>query len=108
MNRSERRRLGLKKERTMTVTESQLNDIIAQRLREEMPRVTEEALLTMVYNSIMVIEGHFGELMRKDGRVERYAHLLEFQLECFADRHVTGQDMRDYLKEVYDIEVKLT
>lgn len=110
MNRQQRRRFSRtqKPERTYTVTESQLAEMVAQKFRDEMPRVTEEALLTMIYNSVMVIEGHFGELMRKDGRVNRYVELLQFQLDCFADRMVTSEDMRNYLRENYDLEVELT
>lgn len=111
MNRMERRRVirrTVKPEAKYMVTESQLENMIMTRIRKMMPEITEQALLTMVYNSILVIEGHFGELMKKDTRVQKYVDLLQFQMECFGDRAVTGEDMRRYLKETYDLEVKLT
>lgn len=111
MSRAERRRadrISGKGEKVYTLTQSQIDEMVIQRVTQEMPRVTEEALVTMIYNSIMVIEGHFGELMRKEGRVERYVKLLEGQLECFAERYVTTKDMRLYLMENYDLEVKIT
>lgn len=111
MSRAERRRadrISGKGEKIYTLTQSQIDEMVIQRVTQEMPRVTEEALVTMIYNSIMVIEGHFGELMRKDTRVQKYVDLLQFQMECFGDRAVTSEDMRRYLKETYDLEVKLT
>lgn len=109
MNRTERRRINTAKpEPTYLMKKSQIDAIVERRVREMMPEITEQALLTMVYNSILVIEGHFGELMKKDTRVQKYVDLLQFQMECFGDRAVTSEDMRRYLKEQYDLEVKLT
>lgn len=107
MNRHERRRTGSPYEPTYCVKKSQLDAMVERRVREMMPKITEEALLTMIYNSVMVIEGHFGELMRKEGRVQKYVELLQFQTSCFADLMVSADDMRKYLKDTYDIEVEL-
>lgn len=108
MNRTARRRIKAAPEPTYMMKKSQIDAMVERRVREMMPEITEQALLTMVYNSILVIEGHFGELMRKDTRVQKYVDLLQFQMECFGDRAVTSEDMRRYLKETYDLEVKLT
>lgn len=107
MNRTERRRINAKPEPTYLMKKSQIDAMVERRVWEMMPKVTEEALLTMIYNSVMVIEGHFGELMKRDGRVQKYVELLQFQTACFADRMVTAEDMRKYLKDTYDIEVEL-
>lgn len=110
MTRAERRRadrISGKGEKTYTLTQTQIDEMVIQKITREMPRITEEALVTMIYNSVMVIEGHFGELMRREGRVERYVNLLEAQLACFAERYVTTKDMRKYLMDEYDLEVKL-
>lgn len=108
MNRTERRRSNTAKtEPTYLMKKSQIDAMVERRVREMIPKVTEEALMTMIYNSVMVIEGHFGELMKKDGRVQKYVELLQFQTSCFADRMVTADDMRKYLKDTYDIEVEL-
>lgn len=110
MSRAERRRaerVSGKGEKIYTLTQSQVDDLVMKRVTELMPSITEDALLTMVYNSVMVIEGHFSELMPRAGRIDKYVRLLEFQLECFAERYVTTKDMRQYLLDKYDLEVKL-
>lgn len=115
MNRAERRRLQregyrAEKEAVIQVKASDLEKAIATRLHEKMPTVTEDAVTIMLYNSILVLEGHLDELREMDDpkeAIQEYARMLQLQIECFADRMVTWQDMRTYLKDEYDIEMHL-
>lgn len=115
MNRAERRRLqreGYKaeKEAVLRVKASDVEKAIQNRLHEQMPSVTDDALTIMLYNSIMVLEGHLEELREiedmKDA-IQMYARMLQFQVECFAERRISWKDMRTYLKDEYDIEMHL-
>ena len=115
MNRAERRRLerqGIKADReaVLRVKASDVEKAIQNRLHEQMPSVTDDALTIMLYNSIMVLEGHLEELREiedmKDA-IQMYAKMLQFQVECFAERRISWKDMKSYLKDEYDIDLRI-
>ena len=118
MSRAERRRAEREtgkaavKEPAYNLTQSQIDAMIETRIKELIPELTEKALLTMLCNGALVIDGHFGELnplKDKQGRnrIQRWFDLIQFQIECFAEQYVTGEDMRKFLKEKYDVEVNI-
>ena len=109
MTRAERRRTARasdKRESVFFLTNERLADI-KQKAEE---RGFQKAVAALIYAPIMVIEGHFPELMRKEvdgkSRVERFADMLYLQLRCVQDQDVSVEDLRKYLKEQYGIEIK--
>lgn len=101
MNRQERRRLGIKRKDSMiSIKQSDID-----RMKEE---VTEKgcklAFGLMLAVPAMVIHDHFGELMRKEGRVERFVDLCTEQYRCFEEGYVTIEDLGKILKDEAGVE----
>lgn len=105
MSRADRRREQRDKEKSeklYQLTEAQIRNIRLQGVKD----AEKVAFVLMAYNPIMVLEGHFGELMKKEGRIERFIELLMNQYACFEDGYVTIQDMKDYLYEKYGLTIE--
>lgn len=105
MSRADRRREQRDKEKPEKIyhlTEAQIRQIRMQGIKD----AEKVAFILMAYNPIMVIEGHFGELMKKEGRIDRFVELLMEQYQCFEGGYVTIQDMKDYLYETYGLTIE--
>ena len=53
----------------------------------------------------MVIHDHYGELMKKDGRVEKFVDLCMEEYKCYEEGYVRLDEMAKILKEEANIEV---
>ena len=72
MNRQERRRLGIKRKDPMiSIKQSDINAM----KEEATAKGCKLAFTLMLVLPAMVIHDHYGELMRKDGRVSRLVEL---------------------------------
>lgn len=102
MNRQERRRLGIKRKDPMvSIKQSDID-----RMKEE---ATEKgckfAFGLMLAVPAMVIHDHYGELMKKDGRVEKFVDLCMEQYKCYEEGYITLEELAKCLKDEADIEV---
>lgn len=53
----------------------------------------------------MVIHDHYGELMKKDGRVSKFVDLCMEQYECYEEGYITLEELAKCLKDEDNIEV---
>lgn len=102
MNRSERRRLGIKKrEPSITV---KMEDI--DRMKQEATKAASDfAFLMMLAVPVMVIHDHFGELMKKDGREKRFVDLCLETYKCYETGLVDIRELKQILKEEAGVEI---
>nr|DAM64753.1 MAG TPA: hypothetical protein [Caudoviricetes sp.] len=103
MNRQERRRLGIKRKDPMvSIKQSDID-----RMKEE---ATEKgckfAFGLMLAVPAMVIHDHYGELMKKDGRVERLIDLCMDTYKCYEEGYVTLKELAQILKDEAGVEIK--
>lgn len=103
MNRQERRRLGIKRKDPMiSIKQSDID-----RMKEE---ATEKgcklAFGLMLAVPAMVIHDHYGELMKKDGRVERLIDLCMDTYKCYEEGYVTLKELAQILKNEAGVEIK--
>ena len=54
----------------------------------------------------MVIHDHYGELMKKDGRVERLIDLCMDTYKCYEEGYVTLKELAQILKDEAGVEIK--
>lgn len=103
MNRQERRRLGIKRKDSMiSIKQSDID-----RMKEE---VTEKgcklAFGLMLAVPAMVIHDHYGELMKKDGRVSRFVDLCMEQYKCYEEGYITLEELAKCLKDEAGVEIE--
>ena len=103
MNRQERRRLGILKKDPMISIKS--SDIKAMK-EDATTKGCKLAFNLMLVIPSMVIHDHYGELMRKDGRVERFVNLCMEQYKCYEEGYVTLEDMAKILEDEAGIKIK--
>lgn len=53
----------------------------------------------------MVIHDHYGELMKKNGRVERFIDLCMDTYKCYEEGYITLEELAKCLKDEANIEV---
>lgn len=103
MNRQERRRLGIKRKDPMiSIKQSDID-----RMKEE---ATEKgcklAFGLMLAVPAMVIHDHYGELMKKDGRVSRFVDLCMEQYKCYEEGYITLEELAKCLKDEAGVEIE--
>lgn len=54
----------------------------------------------------MVIHDHYGELMKKDGRVEKFVDLCMEQYRCYEEGYVGLEELAKLLKDEAGVEIK--
>ena len=54
----------------------------------------------------MVIHDHYGELMKKDGRVSRFVDLCMEEYKCYEEGYVRLDEMEKILKDEAGAEIK--
>ena len=103
MNRQERRRLGVKKKDPMISIKS--SDIKAMK-DEATAKGCKFAFQLMLVLPAMVIHDHYGELMKKDGRVSRFVNLCMEQYKCYEEGYITLQELAKCLKDEAGIKIE--
>lgn len=53
----------------------------------------------------MVIHDHYGELMKKEGRVEKFVDLCMEEYKCYEEGYITLEELAKCLKDEANIEV---
>lgn len=103
MNRQERRRLGVKKKDPMvSIKQSDINAI----KEEATEKGCKMAFNLMLAVPAMVIHDHYGELMKKNGRVERFIDLCMDTYKCYEEGYVTLKELAQILKDEAGVEIK--
>lgn len=96
MNRAERRANGNKgKVKTFNLTQEQIDDIRNQCIQI----AREQAFLELFAYSIRVIHDKYPLLMKREGRVATFAHLLWDTWEDHQNGYFTTDDLRKTIKE---------
>lgn len=96
MNRAERRAKGIKgKALTYNLTAEAIHSIIEETRQESI----KEAFVLMLTLPTIVIRDKFGELMKKDGREERFTRLVLKQFEMFQNGYMTLEDLKECLQQ---------
>lgn len=54
----------------------------------------------------MVIHDHYGELMKKDGRVSRFVDLCMEQYKCYEEGYITLEELAKCLKDEAGVEIE--
>lgn len=109
MNRQERRRLGIKKKDPMVSIKQ--SDIDAMK-EEATAKGCKFAFGLMLAVPAMVIHDHYGELihygelMKKNGRVERFIDLCMDTYKCYEEGYVTLKELAQILKDEAGVEIK--
>ena len=103
MNRQERRGLGIKRKDPMvSIKQSDID-----RMKEE---ATEKgcklAFGLMLAVPAMVIHDHYGELMKKDGRVSRFVDLCMEQYKYYEEGYITLEELAKCLKDEAGVEIE--
>lgn len=94
MSRAEQRRAMRVKNPTYTLTQAQINQIKADTMEEASAR----AFFLMLSIPVMVLHDKFGQLMRKDGRTERFIELCLDLYDSFEKGYVTLDDLKTTLR----------
>ena len=103
MNRQERRRKGILRKDPMISIKS--SDIKAMK-DEATAKGCKLAFTLMLVLPAMVIHDHYGELMKKDGRVSRFVDLCLEQYRCYEEGYITLQELAKCLKDEAGIKIK--
>lgn len=103
MNRQERRRLGVKKKDPMVSIKQ--SDINAMK-EEATEKGCKLAFNLMLAIPAMVIHDNYGELMKKNGRVERFIDLCMDTYRCYEEGYVTLKELAQILKDEAGVEIK--
>jgi hypothetical protein len=103
MNRHERRKLGLKAPvATYTLTASQIEAMKEDAVKKGI----ERAYLLMLAIPVMIIHDKFGELMKREGRENRFADLCITLYKQYDEGYVDLSDLRQCLEEEAGIKVE--
>lgn len=103
MNRQERRRKGILRKDPMISIKS--SDIKAMK-DEATAKGCKLAFNLMLAVPAMVIHDHYGELMKKNGRMERFVDMCMEEYKCYEEGYVTLEDMAKILKDEAGVEIK--
>lgn len=95
MSRAEQRRAMRIKNPTYTLTQKQIDQIKAEAVVE----VSDRAFILMLAIPVMVLHDKYGQLMRKDGREEKFAELCLDLYDSFEKGYITLDDLKNTLQE---------
>lgn len=103
MNRAERRAKGIKGfEPIINIKASDIEQI----KRDAVALAVEKAFFLMVAIPNMVIHDKFGDLMKREGREERFAnHILDLY-DTFMQGYVNIEDLQKCLKEETGLSIE--
>lgn len=103
MNRAERRLNGIKKkEPIINIKVSEIEQIKA----DAVEKACKLAFGLMLSIPTMIIHDKFGELMRKQGREERFANLVLELYDTYQKGYVSFSDLRQCLYEETGIRLE--
>lgn len=103
MNRSERRRIGIKRrEPTINI---RMEDV-EQMKKEATKAAADWAFFMMLAIPVMVIHDHFGDLMKREGREQRFVDLCIDTYKCYESGLVDIQELKQVLKDEAGIEIE--
>lgn len=103
MNRSDRRRLGIKRrEPTINI---RMEDV-EQMKKEATKAAADWAFFMMLAIPVMVIHDHFGDLMKREGREQRFVDLCIDTYKCYESGLVDIQELKQVLKDEAGIEIE--
>lgn len=103
MNRAEKRRLGVKRsEPTYTLKQSDI-DAIKDRARAE---GVNDAFVLMLAIPVMILHDKFGQIMKKQGREERFVDLCLDIYRMYDGGFVDLKDLRECLLEETGIRLE--
>ena len=102
MNRQERRRKGILRKDPMISIKS--SDIKAMK-DEATAKGCKLAFNLMLAVPAMVIHDKFGQLMKKDGRVEKFVDLCIEEYRCYEEGYVRLDEMAKILKDEAGVEI---
>ena len=102
MNRSERRKLGIKKrEPTINI---RMQDV--ENMKKEATKAAADwAFFMMLAVPTMVIHDHFGDLMKKEGREQRFVDLCLDTYKCCESGLVDISELKQVLKDEAGVEI---
>lgn len=103
MNRQEKRRLGIKRKDPMISIKQ--SDVQAMK-EEATTKGCKLAFTLMLALPAMVIHDHYGELMKKDGRVSRFVDLCMEEYKCYEEGYITLEELAKCLKDEAGVEIK--
>lgn len=103
MNRQERRRLGIKEKDPMISIKQ--SDVQAMK-EEATTKGCKLAFTLMLALPAMVIHDHYGELMKKGGRVSRFVDLCMEQYKCYEEGYITLEELAKCLKDEAGVEIE--
>lgn len=109
LSRQVRRKIERQKNKnaTLTVKPEYLKDLCAQAVKQEAAKLATHAkneavsrlFEELIAIPVMVIHDHFGELMKKDGREERFAEMCLELYDTVEKGFVTPAELRQCLFE---------
>lgn len=103
MNRQERRRLGIKEKDPMISIKQ--SDVQAMK-EDATTKGCKLAFTLMLALPAMVIHDHYGELMKKGGRVSRFVDLCMEQYKCYEEGYITLEELAKCLKDEAGVEIE--
>lgn len=114
MSRQERRRLAMKKDPTLTIKQSELDRMIDDAVKNGAAKLAEKAKEEAIQKlfgqllavPVMVLHDHFGALMKKEGREERFAEMCLDLFDTVEKGYVTPQELMQCLKEETGMRIK--
>lgn len=115
MNRQERRRAGvLKKDPVRMIKQSELDRMCREAVAKGAAKLAADAKAEAVGKlfeeliaiPVMVIHDHFGELMKKDGREERFADMCLDLFDTVEKGFVTPKELRQCLFEEAGVRIR--
>lgn len=96
MNRAERRRLGVKiKDPIINMKQSDIDKLKLDSANQ----AAEMAFFLMLAIPTMVIHDHFGDLMKREGREQKFVKWCLNTYECFGEGLVSLEDLQQCLYE---------
>lgn len=116
LSRQVRRKIERQKNKnaTLTVKPEYLKDLCSQAVKQEAEKLAVHAKNEAVSRlfeeliAIPVIHDHFGELMKKDGREERFAEMCLELYDTVEKGYVTPEELRQCLFEEAGVRFKHT
>lgn len=104
----------MKKDPVRMVKQSELDRLCREAVAKEAAKLAEKAktealerlFLQLISIPVMVIHDHFGVLMKKEGREERFAELCLDLFDTVEKGYVTPQELMKCLKEETGMRIK--
>lgn len=103
MNRQERRRMGIKKKDPMISIKQSDIDRMKQEATEKGCKFAFNLMLAI---PAMVVHDKFEELIKEDGRVEKFVELCMEQYKCYEEGYVSLEELAKLLKNEAGVEIK--